>query len=86
VRLGVAEPVLVQVPADPVAEAFGARYCSSIRSTAAPFVYVRMSNIPAASSGERTGYSIERVLSSASTSNAIARARKYWLHRSQSGR
>ncbi len=45
-----------------------------------------MSNIPAASSGERTGYSIERVLSSASTSNAIARDRRNWLHRSQSGR
>ena len=31
------------------------RYCSSMRSTAAPFSYVRMSNIPSASCGERTG-------------------------------
>ena len=48
----------------------GPSHCSIIRRTAPPFVYVRVSNMPLASSGDSTGNSIGRVLASASTSNA----------------
>jgi hypothetical protein len=50
-------------------------HCSSMRRTAPPFVYVSVSNIPLASLGECTGYSIGRVVSNASISNAFARIR-----------
>ena len=70
----------------PSRNASGPRYRSSIRRIAAPFWYVRTSNIPAVSSGECTGYSIARVLCSASTSLAAVQKRANADQRSQSGR
>ena len=57
-----------------------------MRRIAPPFRYVSVSNMPFASSGECTGYSIDRVDASASTSSAALRERANWFHTSQSGR
>ena len=57
-----------------------------MRRSAPPFWYVRTSNIPSASVGERTSNSTGRVLASESTSNAALRSRPKLVQRSQSGR
>ena len=57
-----------------------------MRRIAAPFWYVRTSNIPEVSSGDATGYSIARVLRRESTSFATENERANELKRSQSGR
>ena len=57
-----------------------------MRRIAAPFWYVSTSNMPAASSGEWTGYSIARVDRSASTSLAAVTPRANVFHCSHSGR
>ena len=57
-----------------------------MRSRAPPFWYVRTSNIPSQSCGERTGYSTERVLANESVSNAAERSRPNSVQRPQSGR
>ena len=57
-----------------------------MRTTAEPFWYVSVSNMPSASAGVRTGYSIGRVVARASTSKAPERSRPKCCQRSHAGR